>query len=296
MVHQHGYGWSAGGGQTLAGLRSRKRDTNGNDSKLREGALSLAAQASGRHGVPPMSALFEELDYQVTPLGAISLRRRRDLTTGQDIFEIKLNDEFLMSSKFTVSEEALAKLGLADLEGAGLNIVVGGLGLGYTAVAALENGNVGSMLVVDAMQQVIEWHERGLLPLGKVLAGDKRCRFVHGDFFAMARSPETGFDPLDPGSRFDAILLDIDHSPHQFLHPSNADLYTVEGLRKLAAHLRPGGVFAMWSNDPEDADFTAVLRTVFDAARAEPVVFHNPLQDREAVQCVYVARRKAEAL
>ena len=49
-----------------------------------------------------MSKLFEELDYQVTPLGAISLRRRRDLATGQDIFEIKLNEEFLMSSKFTV--------------------------------------------------------------------------------------------------------------------------------------------------------------------------------------------------
>jgi spermidine synthase len=241
-----------------------------------------------------MSKLFEELDYQVTPLGAISLRRRRDLATGQDIFEIKLNEEFLMSSKFTVSEEALARLSLADLDRDGLRIVVGGLGLGYTAVAALQNPNVRSMLVVDALKPVIEWHERGLLPLGSALARDKRCRFVHGDFFEMARSPETGFDPLNPGSRFDAILLDIDHSPRQFLHPSNAALYSSQGLRKLAAHLRPAGVFGLWSNDPADAEFVGVLEAVFGSARSEPVVFHNPLQDRDAVQCVYIARKGGE--
>lgn len=246
-----------------------------------------------------MSALFEELDYQVTPLGTLSLRRRRDLSTGQDIFEIKLNDEFLMSSKFTMSEEALATLGLADLVDLGdrgLSIVVGGLGLGYTAAAALKSANVRSMLVVDALKPVIEWHERGLLPLGSVLAQDKRCRFVHGDFFEMARSPETGFDPLNPGSRFDAILLDIDHSPRQFLRPSNSGLYTFQGIKKLAAHLRPRGVFALWSNDPEDPEFTKTLQTVFGAGRGAPVIFHNPLQDRDAIQCVYVARKIGDAL
>ena len=241
-----------------------------------------------------MSALFEELDYQVTALGVLMLRRRKDLATGEDIFEIKLNDDFLMSSKFTVSEEALAQLGLADLSDDGLSVVVGGLGLGYTAAAVLKHPNVRSMIVVDALKPVIEWHERGLLPIGAALAHDNRCRFVHGDFFEMAGSPESGFDPLHPGSRFDAILLDIDHSPRQFLHPSNAALYTLQGLKKAAAHLRPRGVFALWSNDPEDAEFTAVLRAAFGAGRAEPVVFHNPLQDRDTIQCVYVARKIAE--
>lgn len=242
-----------------------------------------------------MSALFEELDYQVTPLGALVLRRRKDLATGQDIYEIKLNDEFLMSSKFTISEEALARLGLADLAEAGLSVVVGGLGLGYTAATVLQNQNVHSMLVVDAMKPVIEWHESGLLPLGDVLTRDKRTRFVHGDFFEMARSPATGFDPLKPGSRFHAILLDIDHSPSEVLHPSNASLYTFDGLRNLAQHLRPGGVFAMWSNNPEDAGFTEVLRAAFGTGRAEPVVFDNPLQGRDAHQCVYIAHKPDDA-
>lgn len=238
-----------------------------------------------------MSALFEELDYQVTPLGAISLRRRRDLATGEDIFEIKLNDEFLMSSKFTVSEKALASLGLAELAGTARDVVVGGLGLGYTAAAVLADDAVSSLLVVDVMTPVIEWHQQGLLPLGAVLGGDARCRLVEGDFFAMARSPEAGFDPSQPGRRFDAVLLDIDHSPDELLHPTNASLYSLEGLRALALHLRPAGVFAMWSNNPEDEAFTATLRAAFGEARAEPVVFDNPLQDREARQCVYIARR-----
>jgi hypothetical protein len=77
-----------------------------------------------------MSAAFEELDYRPTPFGAISLRRRRSLTTGDDIFEIKLGDEFLMSSLFTASEIALARLALAGLPGESLDVVVGGLGLG----------------------------------------------------------------------------------------------------------------------------------------------------------------------
>jgi spermidine synthase len=238
-----------------------------------------------------LSALFEELDYQVTPLGTLVLRRRRDLATGQDVFEIKLNDEFLMSSKFTVSEEALGQMGLADLAEAGLSVVVGGLGLGYTAATVLQNANVRSMLVVDAMKPVIDWHESGLLPLGGILTQDKRTRFVHGDFFEMARSPETGFDPLNPGSRFHAILLDIDHSPREVLRPSNASLYTFHGLKKLARHLRPRGVFAMWSNNREDPEFTKLLRVCFGDGRAEPVVFDNPLQGRDAHQCVYIARK-----
>ncbi|WP_244500846.1 hypothetical protein [Methyloceanibacter marginalis] len=60
-----------------------------------------------------MSALFEELDYCPTPIGALSLRRRRDLKLDVDVFEIKLGDESLMSSLFTASEIALARLGLA---------------------------------------------------------------------------------------------------------------------------------------------------------------------------------------
>ena len=180
-----------------------------------------------------MSLNFEELDYRPTPMGVLSLRRRRRPLSDVDIYEIKLGDEFLMSSQYTVAEIELARLGLAALSREKLDVVVGGLGLGYTAQAVLENAGVRSLIVVDALAEVIEWHERGLLPLGRQLTGDARCRLVNGDFFAMSHSAD-GFDGGMPGRRFDAVLVDIDHSPRNLLHPRHAALYEPEGLARLA--------------------------------------------------------------
>jgi spermidine synthase len=234
-----------------------------------------------------MSAYFEELDFRPTPMGVLSLRRRRQLSTGVDVYEIKLGDEFLMSSLFTVAEIELARLGLAALQRQNLDVVVGGLGLGYTAQAVLEDSRVRSLIVVDALAEVIEWHESGLLPLGKQLTADPRCRFVNGDFFALSASA-AGLDPQTPGRRFDAVLVDIDHSPANLLHPSHAALYQPDGLRKLAEHLHPGAVFALWSNDPPDQAFTAVLAGVFATSQAQVVTFDNPLQGRDASNTVYI--------
>jgi hypothetical protein len=93
-----------------------------------------------------MSACFEELDYRPTRLGPLCLRRRRHPSLGADIYEIKLGEEFLMSSRFTVSEVALARLGLAELSEKNVDVVVGGLGLGCTARAVLDNAHVLSLL------------------------------------------------------------------------------------------------------------------------------------------------------
>jgi spermidine synthase len=239
-----------------------------------------------------MPPLFEELDYRDTPIGGLSLRRRRELRLGVDVFEIKLGDEFLMSSLFTASEIALADLGLAGLTSTGLNVVVGGLGLGYTAKAVLAHANVASLIVVDFLEAVIEWHRQGLVPLGAELNADARCRFVHGDFFKLAAS-DVGFDPDAPGRQFDAVLVDIDHSPEALLDEGNAAFYGQAGLERLTAHLAPGGVFGLWSNDLPDPAFTARLARIFANARAEPVTFHNPLQDRPFTQTVYLANKRA---
>ncbi|MGW6930019.1 spermine/spermidine synthase domain-containing protein [Lentzea sp. NPDC054927] len=237
-----------------------------------------------------MSARFQELDYRQTPLGELTLRRRLDPGSGVEIHEIKLNDEFLMSSLFTVAEVELALLALAELPQEPLNVVVGGLGLGYTAQTVLENPRVGSLVVVDALGEVIEWHQQGLIPAGKTLGADERCRLVHGDLFAMLRSGQ-GFDPETPGRLFDAIIVDIDHSPRHLLHPSNADMYLPEGTERLAELLSPDGVFALWSNDPPDDEYTATLSAVFTDVRAEVVSFPNPLQGRDSTNTVYLAKR-----
>ena len=73
-----------------------------------------------------MSVNFQELAYRSTPMGLLTLRRRKELILGIDIYEIKLDEEFLMSSVFTVAEEALANLGLEGLSEPELDVVVGG--------------------------------------------------------------------------------------------------------------------------------------------------------------------------
>lgn len=238
-----------------------------------------------------MGALFEELDYRVTPMGAISLRRRKVLSLGVEVFEVMLGDEHLMSSLFTEGEIALARLGLAAASGEALKVVVGGLGLGYTARAALEDPRVSEVLVIDAMAAVIDWHRQGLVPMGAALADDPRCRLVEGDFFALAAQGR--LDTEAPGRRFDAVLLDIDHSPRALLSAAHGGFYAAEGLTPLAAQLVPGGVFALWSDEAPDADFQRTLAAVFAAQEAQVVAFDNPLTGGTSTCTIYVARTAA---
>jgi spermidine synthase len=230
----------------------------------------------------------EELGYQETPLGELTLRRRAEPRLGgKDVFEVKLGDEYLMSSLFTESERQLATLGLKPLTG-DLGVVVGGLGLGYTAVEVLKNESVRSLIVIDLFQPVIDWHVAGLVPNGEILTDDPRCELRQGDFFELAR---TGFDVNDPTRKFDAVLLDIDHSPEHHLDPDNRSLYTVEGLASVRDQLKPNGTFAFWSNDPASDDFTAKLRDVFATATAHNVEFPNPYTGAKSVNSVYVAQK-----
>ncbi len=234
-----------------------------------------------------MSLRFEELDFQPTPMGDISLRRRRLPETGTEVYEVKLGEEFLMSSLFTVAEVALADLGLAPLAGRDWDVVVGGLGLGYTARAVLADPRVRSLAVVEALGEVIGWHERGLLPLAEEMTGDQRCRFVHGDFFAL--SAADGGYGAGTADRLHAVLVDIDHTPRHVLHPSHTAFYSAEGLRRLADRLHPGGVFALWSDDPPDPHFVGVLEEVFATTAAFVVPFANPLTGGESANSVYVS-------
>lgn len=239
-----------------------------------------------------MTLDFEELDYQQTPLGEISLRRRAEPRLGGKIlYEVKLNEDFLMSSLFTEAEIQLSRLGLAAMQGSDWDIVVGGLGLGYTAVAVLENPSVRTLTVIDVMEPVIDWHRRGLVPLGKELISDPRCSLVLADFFAVSASASGGFTSAVPTPLVHAILLDIDHSPSNWLNPGNGDFYTVQGLRNLADKLHPGGIFGLWSDDPPDAAFTALLDSIFASSESHIVNFPNPYTGGESSNTVYLAHK-----
>jgi spermidine synthase len=230
---------------------------------------------------------IEELGYQQTPLGDLTLRRRLEtLLDYREVYEVKLGDDYLMSSLFTEAEQQLATLGLGPLHGK-LDVVVGGLGLGYTAAEALKKENLASLLVIDLFQTVIDWHNQGLVPLGSGLRDDARCELRQGDFFALAH---TGFDTATPGRKFDAVLLDIDHSPKHFLDATNESFYTTKGFTAIRDQLKPTGTFALWSNDPENKEFTAHLKQIFGSATAYNIEFANPYTGSTSINSVYVAR------
>ena len=236
--------------------------------------------------------IFEELDFQETPLGEISLRKRSEPRLDNVlIYEVKMNEEFLMSSLFVEAELELAHLGLAELNDEHLDVVVGGLGLGYTAFAALENQKVSSLKVIDVMAPVIDWHQRGLVPMGAELMADERCELVLGDFFALATADSTGFGKANNDQKVHAVLLDIDHTPDFWLTPSNNRFYSEEGLRAMSDKIHPGGVFALWSDDLPDENFISLLNNVFESSEAHVVTFPNAYTQSESKNSVYVAKK-----
>ncbi len=237
-----------------------------------------------------MNRMFEEIAWEQTPIGELILRRRRLSPDGEDIWEIKLNDGYLMSSQFVDGEIALADLALAMTEGEGLDVVVGGLGLGYTAEAVLRDPRVGKLTVIELIPEVIAWHCQRLLPLGEAVAGDPRCALRQGDFFALA-GLKGGFDVLDPDRLHDAILIDIDHSTTHFIDEASAGFYSESAIAALIAKLKPGGVFALWSTDAEDQVFVSTLQKTLREVRVERVEFYTPYRDSAAFNLIYLGRR-----
>ena len=234
-----------------------------------------------------MSQRFAELAWATTRIGEISLRRRLEPVTRQEIFEVKLDEEFLMSSMFTAAEQAMADLALDWLDTDDAAVLVGGLGLGYTAVAALRHRGVARVDVVETLQPVVDWHRDELLPCSAELVGDPRTTLVLADFFAVVAGTEHAPALAPP---YDCVLLDIDHAPDFVLAESHERFYSPAGLARLRGLLSDEGVFALWSDRPPEPVFTQVLDGVFARTRAEVVRFPNPLTGGTSTNTVYLGR------
>ncbi|MFT7481021.1 MAG: SAM-dependent methyltransferase [Gammaproteobacteria bacterium] len=226
---------------------------------------------------------YEELDFCQTDLGELMLRRRRPRSMPETwVYEVKLDDRFLMSSLVHDSEDELARLSLRRLEGREWRVLVGGLGLGHTAAEVLTWAQVETIDVVEFLPEVIDWHRRELVPLAAELDGDDRCRIVQGDCFRWIRDAIAG--------SYDAVLIDVDDSPEHLLSPGHGSFYTETGLGDARRALRPGGVFALWTGGPVLEDFLDRMRRVFGDVDAVAVHFHNPLHNLDDVNTIYVAQ------
>ena len=230
--------------------------------------------------MPPSN--LEILAYESSPLGPLCLRRRELLSQpGTIVTEVTLNHEFLMSSLYTDSERALANSALEMHLGSNLRVLVGGLGLGYTACEALKSDRVAHVEVVELLPQVIDWLATGLVPLSDELRDQPRLGITQGDVYGRLTGPAA--EPHD------LILIDVDHSPEDRLGGESHAFYTAPGLQAAKEHLAPSGVLAIWSY-AESSPFADALRDVFDEVVVEPVTHDNQLINEKHTDWLFFAR------
>ena len=229
-----------------------------------------------------MAPSFEILAYDDTPLGPLCLRRRELLSRpGTVVTEVTLNHEFLMSSYITDSERALSRVALGLHRGSQLDVLVGGLGLGYTAFEALASDRVARVEVVELLSQVMGWLNDDLIPLAAQLKGDPRLLVTAADVYALLAQP--------PQRTHDLVLIDVDHSPDERLGGASAAFYTRDGLLRAKEHLKPGGILGVWSY-AEHSDFASALRAVFRHVHVESVTVLNDLVDEMQTDWLFFAR------
>ncbi len=191
---------------------------------------------------------WQELGRARVPNGDLVLSRRGDE------YAIRLRGAELMNSRMHQSEDQLATRGCAGFGArSGMRVLIGGLGMGFTARAALDVLAPDARVVIaELLPEVIEWNRGPLAHLAGAPLEDPRVEVVQGDVGAIiARSK----------GAFHAILLDVDNGPDAFTAPGNASLYGVPGLQRARRALAPAGRLGVWSVD-DDRAFTGRLRGV----------------------------------
>ena len=183
--------------------------------------------------------------------GVLRLKRR-----GAE-FSIMLGSNELMNSRLSGSEKALASLSLATFAShPAPSVLIGGLGMGFTLRAALQElGPGASVVVAELVPEVIDWASGPMADLFGICLDDPRVRIASADVADLIQPAGTGrHNQTREGLAWDAILLDVDNGPDGLTQSGNDWLYSSAGLATAHASLRPGGVLGVWSAHP-DAGF-----------------------------------------
>ena len=213
--------------------------------------------------------------------GELVLRERRPDEGGAPVLELRANGVFVMDSAETTSEVALAAAAL-ELVAEPRDVLVAGLGLGFTLQAVLTDQRVERCSVVEIEQALVDWMRDGTIAHGQTLLADERANIVVADIaVALAEAREASYD---------LVLLDVDNGPGYLVHGINAALYEEPFLGLTRRVLRTGGALAIWSA-AEEPGLERMLKEVYDDV--EPLSYAVDLQGREETYWLYVARAKA---
>ena len=209
--------------------------------------------------------------------GELVLRQRTE-DDGSTTLELRANGVFVMDTRETSSERALAREALARHERPEW-VLVGGLGLGFTLATVLADERVRRVVVAEIEPALVGWLRDGTVPHGSALLADDRVEVAVGDVR----------DVIEAAGRaaYDLVLLDVDNGPGYLVHEANAELYGSALLAFVRDALRPGGLCVIWSAARDDALHQA-LREVF--GNAETAAYDVDLQGRAEQYWLHLAR------
>ena len=221
---------------------------------------------------------YDEIARAQSPRGEVVLRRR-NANGGPAVLELRVNGVFVMDTRETSTERALAQRAL-ELVADPRTVLVGGLGLGFTAHELLGDSRVERVDVVELEEVVIGWMRDGTVPHGPELLADRRINVVHADVATVVE--EAG------AATYDLVLMDVDNGPGNLVHEHNEALYRGGFLGAVHRALHPGGALVVWTADYAPA-LAAALEEVFGHCRqvAHPVC----LQGRDEEYHLYVTTR-----
>jgi spermidine synthase len=227
---------------------------------------------------------YNEVARAESPRGEVVLRERRDPDAGPSspvVLELRVNGVFVMDTFETSSEKGLANAALKQVEEP-RNVVIGGLGLGFTMHEVLADKRVEKLVVVEIEDAIVQWMRDGTVPHGPAYLADERVTVMTADIrVAMAEASPAAYD---------LVLLDVDNGPGFLVYDDNEAVYQREFLEQVEQCLRPGGALVIWSA-AESPMLQAELEKVFGKAVAVP--FDVTLQSRDEHYWIYLARRTA---
>jgi spermidine synthase len=205
--------------------------------------------------------------------GELRLSRRES-----GALELRANGVFVMDTEETSTERALAERALR-LHQRPREVLVGGLGLGFTLQAVLADPRVERCTVVEIEPALVQWMSDGTIPHGRALLADPRTRVQVADVATALRE--------SPPAAYDLVLLDVDNGPGYLVHDANAALYEAPALADAARATRPGGAVVVWSAAEAPA-LAATMRRVLGSCEAIP--YAVTLQTRAERYWLYAAR------
>jgi spermidine synthase len=209
-------------------------------------------------------------------LGELALRRRVDLN-GHTVVELIVNGTLLMETAQTSTESLLADAVL-DRHAAPRRVLVGGLGLGVTAMTLLADMRVERLVIVEIEPLLVEWLQSGVVPGAQLVFEDPRVEMRTADVIDVLRCT---------GDRsFDAVILDVDNGPGFLAHPQNAAIYRRVATADAARVLVPGGLLAVWSGDPSPQLVETLTEVVGPCEEVTQTVIRD---EREITYSIYLA-------